>query len=480
MKLLVLLKSLQPEEHKEFEKFLQSPFFKASEQYLRFFKYLCKLHTSFELKKADLEVAYKRCFRTESMNDTKLNNLASGLSKQIEQFIVVRMLLDTTDKENTLYDQLLVKSLGLRNLGGYFRKAAQQFLEEAAPRKIREIDYHLAQSQVHHQVYFNPDTPKHVEDSPHLKMAVEHLDLYYCLTKLQDAAEMKARERLLMVQYKLPLLDAVLLHTANPEIQEKNPLVAIYHHLVHLYLEDVQEAGFRTIKEVFIERFHELPKTQQQLLLHHLINCGISLVGRDCAVEAELLGLYKLAIQAEMLLDGNRITYFTFINIANLASLSREFDWASGFIDQFSPCLEEDKRLPTIYLAKAGLFYVQGMLDKAQTCLKPEIFQIPNFDVLGRALLIKIVFDRYLFHEKDYEFLIIQLTAFKRFIQTKPLTVEKKETYLNWVWFMRKMANFKFEMVTVPETQKSELRKRLQKTKPLMSKKWLEERIEAL
>ncbi len=480
MKLLILLESLQPEEHKEFEKFLLSPFFKASRQYLKFFKCLCIRHPSFELKKADLEAVYKRCFGPNSLTDTKLQNLAYGLSKQIERFLVVRMLLDTAGKEHDLYDQLLVKSLGLRNQGGYFRKAAQQLMVETQARRIPEIDHHLAQSQLHHQVYFNPDTPKYVEDPPHLQLAVEHLDLYYCLTKLRDAAEMKARERMLKVKYKLPLLDAVLIHTSDPALQKKNPLLAIYHHLVNLYLEGIQEAGFRALRTDFTEKFLELPRSDQQLLLHHLINSGISLVNRDCGVEAELLALYKLAIQAEMLLDGNRITYSSFVNIANLANLCKEFEWSAAFIVQFSPYLEEGKRQPTVELATAGLFYMQGMLDKAQICLKPEIFQISNFDILGRALLIKIVFDRYLFYGKDYEFLGIQLTAFDRFIQAKSLTTEKKEAHLNWIRFMRKLATVKFEKVAVLESQKVALHKKLQKLQPLVSKKWLEERINSL
>jgi len=481
MKLASLLKSLQPNEYKDFEKFLQSPFFKASAQYLKFFKFLCKHHPSFELEKAEVESAYRRCFGPTAWSESKLYNLLSGMSKQIEQFLVVRLVFTSNTKnQNLLYNQLLVKSLGMRNMGAYFRAEAHRLIEHTETRSSKEIEDYFVISQLHHQVYFNPDTPKFQEHPPHLQLAAAQLDLYYCLAKLRYAAEMKARARILNVQYQIPLLDAVLARTADPEIIDSNPLLAVYHHLVCLYLKGVDESSFKALMELFFNKFPLLSKLDQRLLLRHLINCGIMLMARDCAVEADLLTLYKQAIAADMLLDGQRITHLSFINIANLASLCHEFEWGKGFISQFAHHLEDSKRQAAIDLAEAGLYYNQGMLDKAQTCLTPDIFPIASFDIMGRALLIKIAFDRFLKFGKDYEFLSAQLIAFERYMQAKPLTIEKKNAQLNWIKFVRKMAATKFEKVRITEPQKHAFREKLQQSQPIVSKKWLMERIDAL
>ena len=197
-------------------------------------------------------------------------------------------------------------------------------------------------------------------------------------------------------------------------------------------------------------------------------------------MEAELLSLYKLAIQANVLLDGNRITHIAFLNIASLAGLCKEFDWAFAFVEQFSPYLEESKRAPSVDLAKAGLHYNQGRLEEAQTCLKPETFQIPFFDVIARALLIRIAFDRYVLNGRDYEFLSAQIHAFDRYIQTLGLATEKKAADLNCIKFVRKMVSLKFELVEVPESKKDALRKSLKQLQPVRLKKWLEQAIERL
>ena len=261
MKLPTLLKSLQQAEHKEFEKFLQSPFFKASEQYLKFFRYLCKHHPGLEVERTDLEAAYRHCFGKESLTESRLYNLLSGLGRQVEQYLAVKMVLapDGND-ESQLQKELLVKSLGQRNMGAYFRAEAQRLIDEvdALPAKALE-DYHSLE-QLHHLVYFNPDTPKYKEHPPSLPLAMEQLDLYYCIAKLRYAAEMKMRERLFQARYELPLLEAVLEKTAAPELMESHPLAAIYNRLVHLYTGGVGEHDFRALKLLFTKKFHLLPK----------------------------------------------------------------------------------------------------------------------------------------------------------------------------------------------------------------------------
>ncbi|MFN0174964.1 MAG: hypothetical protein ACKVU0_09980 [Saprospiraceae bacterium] len=481
MKLLILLKSLQPQEQKDFEKFLQSPFFKASEQYLKFFRYLCKHHPLFELGKAELQTAYKHCFGQQSLTESKLYNLLSGLSRQIEQYLVLRMVIAPDDaNDDHFHNQLLVKSLGMRNLGAYFRTEAQTLIEKTANLPLKGADDYLALHQLQHQIYYNPDTPKYVEHPPHLQLASEHLDLYYCISKLRYAAEMKARERILDVRYEIPLLDLVLAHTAAPELQDAHPLLAVYHRLVSLYLEEVDEPGFQDLMRVYANHLHLLPRIDQTILLRHLINCGISLYARNVEVEAELLSLYKLAIETDTLLDGKRLTDSSFINVVHLATLCKEYDWAKAFISKFSPYLEDSKRQPSIDLAMSSLYYALGKLDEAQECLKYTIFHIPSFELLGRLQLLRIVFDRYIFHGQDYEFLIAQIKAFERYLQVKHLTAAKKEGYLNWVRYLRKLALVKFEMVEVPVLKKATLRKKLNKLQPLVAKKWLEERIDKL
>lgn len=480
MKLLTLLKSLQPDEHRDFEKFLQSPFFKASDQYLAFFKYLCKQHPTFDLQKADLQKAYQRCFGQESLTETKLYNLMSGLSKQLEQFLVVQMVMNPPETTFPCYDQLLIKSLGLRNMGAYFRAEAQSLIDRWDAIPIKDTDHQLALYQLHTLVYHNPDTPKFTEHPPHLQLALSQLDRYYLISRLRLVAEMKARERIFNVQYPVPFLEEILAQAAALDKEVHCPLLLIYRDLVNLYLHGVDESGYKALSLTFTKEIPHLPMADSKLLLRHLINCGISLDARNVAVETELLSLYKLAIEFDILMDRNRLTDSSFINIVNLAGRCKEYAWAWEFIRQFAPFLEEDKRQPSVDLATGSLHYAEGRLDEAQECLRFNIFQIPSLEIIGRTMLLKILADRYLLFDQDYEFLCSQIKAFERYLQLKQLREEKKAAYLNWARFLRQLVVTKFELVQVPSSRKASLGKKLEQLQPIISKKWLEDMLDGL
>jgi hypothetical protein len=481
MKLAVLLQSLRPDEHHDFEKFLQSPFFKASDQYLKFFRHLCKRHPGFEVGKADLEEAYRKCFGEGSLTDPRLYNLMSGLSRQVEQFLVVQTVMNPEGAgPSDRHDRILVEALGRRNMGAYFRQEAQRVIDAIAARPAPETDHYLALQHLHEQVYYNPDTPKGGREGSHFGKAVQHLDRYYCLANLRYASEMKARELIFGADFDMPLLKAVLEHSARPGMAASNPVWSIYFQLVNLYLAGPTDPAYRSLTAVFKANFPLLSKTDQLLLLTHLINIGISFTGRDSEVEAEVLSLYKLAIKAGLLPDRQRVTHQAFFNIAVLACRCREFSWADDFIDRFSVYVEEGNRQATVNLARANLCYFQGLLDEAQALLTAELFAVPSFELPSRALLVRVIFDRFIQLGKDYEFLTAQIRAYEKFIYNQPWKGERKAIEMNWIRFIRKLAAVKFKMVRVPEPEKESLRQSLRKLQPVASKKWLEAKIDAL
>lgn len=480
MKLPSLLKALQTNEHKEFERFLQSPFFKASEQYLAFFKHLCKHHPGFELGKVELETAYRTCFGKQALTESKLYNLMSGLAAQVELYLSVKLLAPDGKGGSRLQRELLVKSLEQRNMGAYFRTEAERLIEEMDKLPAKTLqDYHTLE-QLHLQIYFNPDTPKYGAASRNLPSALQQLDMHYYIAKLRYAVEMKVRERLFQVTYDLPMLEPVLAMTAAPDILQEHPLAGVYNRLVRLYLQGFDEHGFKVLCELFIEKVPFLPRDDQQLILRHLINYGISLVAQGFDVQTEMLSLYKIAIETDMLLDDNRLTHSAYFNIASLAAKCGDFDWAWAFIRQFSNHLEETMRQAATGLAAASVFYAQGKLDEAQKSLTQESFMVAGFDIVARGLLLKIAFDRYTKLGKDYEFLLSHLHAFKRFVKTKEWAPHKKKAQLNCLKMARKMAVVKFESVTVSKEERQAMREQLAQLQPIVLKDWLLERIEQI
>lgn len=480
MKLPILLQTLLPEEHKEFEKFLQSPYFKASPQYLKFFRFLRKNHPSFKLDKAELQAAYRSCFGKQSLTESKFYNLLSGLGKQVEQFLVVHTFLEDREDSDLRFDAHLIRILGQRNMGAYFRAEAQDFMDSVMRLSVHKSDHFLFLYQLNKLVYFNPDTPKLSEQNPYLNTAAEQLDLYYCICKLRLVAETMARERILKTRQEIPFLAETMAFAANPERLASQPLLAAYYALVNLFMQADSVAHFRDTVHLFVERHHLMALMDQLILSRHLINYGIYLNTR-IELEQELFSLYRFVIEQEILLDGSRLTDSSFINIVNLAISFREFDWVKAFIEKYAPYLDDSKRQVALSLAQANLFYHKGQLDEAQNLLNTAaISPTPTYDTLIRLLLLKIAFDRYVVHHQDYDFLISYMRSLERLFQAKPWAEEKITAHINCIRFVRKLTSEKFEAVKVSEARKTILLQNLKDLHPIVNRKWLEERIELL
>lgn len=481
MKLLALLGSLRSSEHKEFEKFLLSPYLKASDQYHRFFKYLRKQGPDFVLDKAGVKTAFINCFGAAYFTETKFYNVVSGLSKQLERFLTIELVLRNSDRlQGGLFDFLLVRALHERNAGRHFRTEANQLIEYLQTLEVQETDDLWMLYQLHHLVYFNPDTPKFGPYVAHLSSASQILDIYFCTSKLRLAAEVKAREQILQGGFAVSWLDAVLQHVDQLAPVDNLPSLGIYRQILNLYFNHLDYQGYQELVENFQQQVSCFPKQEQQTMLRHLINGGIKLLNREPAVQTELFSLYKLAIEQNALLDRNRITPQSFVNIVNLAALNQAFQWAANFIQQNAGYLDSEVRQPTVDLARAGLFYNQKMLDEAQLYLTPEVFTVPPFDLLGRNLLLKIAFDRFLLFADGYEFLSSHMRAYERYVRSKPFTADKKIAEQNWIKFVRKLTQTKMEYPKVPANKKVALLKILQKSQPIVSKQWLAQKIEAL
>lgn len=481
MKLLALMATLQPSDYHAVEKFLRSPFFKASDQYVKFFRFLLKHYPELNLEKAEMKAVFMRCFGKAYFSETKFYNVISGLSSQLEQYLVVNMVLENNGRDTGgLFDTLLSRALGERNSGAYFRKKTTDLIDTLNALPAKEIEDYWSIYHLHQQLYFNPDTPKFGLMVEHLTQASEFLDLYYSQAKLRLSAEMKARERILQTRFENALLDPIMAWSEAVAAREQHPTLAIYCQVIQLYHDGLDQASFHDLLLQFTSQFQQLAKREQQSIIRHLINGGISLISRNAAVEKEMLTLYQLAIQENILLDGGRITPQSFVNISNLAGICREFQWAAGFIEQFSPFLEPGARQAAVDLSRAGLYYHQQQLDEAQLLLNAEVFNIPPFDLLSRNLLLKIAFDRFLKYPEGLAFLQAHMKAYERYVQLKPLTSDKKQAELNWIKFVRKMTTRKLEQGRFSSQAKQELREKLTALQPIVSKKWLESKMDEL
>ncbi|MCC7467244.1 MAG: hypothetical protein IT261_13280 [Saprospiraceae bacterium] len=482
MKLLQLLRILTPADHKNLERFLQSPYFKPSDRFLPFYRQLKKKYPDFDSEKEGLIKVYQTCFGKESYSDSKLYNLMSDMARQLERFLTVEAALGPENLPPTdLEEHLLITSLGRRNAGAYFRDEAEAFIQKLESKKAKgpEEWYFLQSTQEH--VSFNADTPVNAKYGQYFSNAVHNLLLYTYTSYLRYAAEWKSRGLWIGRQETLPHLDFFLSVTGSQEILEKSPLLEIYRTIVLTFKETNSQPDFELLVRLFEQIQDIVPIDDRKTIIRHILNYGIRLMSKEMAIEADLFEIYRKAEALDILLDQGRMSLPSFINVVQLGSKLKDFSYVEGFISRGAVHLDEEWRKHAVQFAQSIIRYHQGELDAAQDFLTPEVFRIPRLELLPRFLLVRIAFDRFLFHGDDDTFLLAQLDALGQFVKNrKELSEHKIQGALQLIKMIRAVAKEKGKHKRVPEKERSALLKKAQATTPLVDRIWLIERIEKL
>jgi hypothetical protein len=112
--IIKVLKTLNPSEIKDFDRFVRSPYFGGSGYLLKFWQELKKYYPAFEEDKISRERIFKRLYPGKSYNDATVRKLASGLFKMCEEYISVSEIKKTKLPERYLL--MFYRSKHLHNL----------------------------------------------------------------------------------------------------------------------------------------------------------------------------------------------------------------------------------------------------------------------------------------------------------------------------------------------------------------------------
>ncbi|MBL7807833.1 MAG: hypothetical protein JNN28_08475 [Saprospiraceae bacterium] len=478
MKLLQLLRVLDADDHKNLERFLESPYFKVSDRFLQFYLRLKKKHPDFDPDKPALKSVYEHCFGKNTYADAKLYNLMSDLARQLERFLAVEEALGPENKPAThLEKHLLISALGKRNTGAYFREEAEGFTQKLDNLAAKGPEEWYFLYKAYEQIYFNPDTPKSKANVPFLHNALDGLVMNALTTYLRYAAEWESRNLTISQKGPPPYLNIVLELTSEPEIMNQSPLLEVYRGIVLTLQGDFDEEAFSYLVTLFTAHQEVLPQEDRKTILRQLINFGIRLWDEGTPMMTVLLDLYKSAISLNILLDNGRMPHISFYNVVSLGAKEKEFDFVEQFIELNSPLLEETLREPVVRLARAILFYNMENLDAAHEQLNPDVYRIQGAELAVKILLIKITFDRFLLFDKDESFLSSLLDALEQYVKSKDLPDHKKLAMLHFTKMIRAMVKSKKIANRDADSEREKLKLKLRSLKPVHNKNWLEERI---
>lgn len=484
-KALQLLSLLEKDELNDFKNFLASPYFNKSSTMVKLFGLIRDYHPNFDDKKLDKEKLARKLrpkgkknpenIKSNEKDNNRLyiRNRLNELTPLVEEFLVVQQ----TRKNKTYYRQGLIEAMDDRN---EYLKYAQ--LIQAKIAKTDEIEakdwktYHDFWWSFHHLYSHPANDIFDISTEAHAPKMLENFDQFSLLIGLRYICNKYARDGNIK-DNQLPILHKAILEIAEGR-QHQNPLVGFYFQIARLY-QNFSPKKYNQLKTQFFENYQKIGKADQPaiwLLICNLTTSRLSNYEPD--VFKILYQLYQFGAEGGIFLRNGKLSGLTFLNIAVLAYIHKDFQWAKNFIENNKMYLIEKIRHNVIELAYAyGLFHQKEFIE---AYYKLEKIPVENFEHRWRTLSLKTRSLYELFIEdasylKSIEPAIRSLKYFCN--RVDGYNMEWKKGYFNFAKKVNTMLKYKKNPNT-PLARWEELKAELSSLQPLRLKNWLLQKIQ--
>lgn len=474
-KLLSLLASMSATEFRRMRKVFQSPFFTTNERHLVFYELLRKYHPIFDTLKLNKEKVFEKLYPGKPFNDGLLRVLVREFTQMTEEYLLLTKLRG----ENFQRKKMLSQIYKDRNLYSFFEKETKYLLKELDKNPYRDWEYYREVYELNFDYFFHPNTQKLAKEDERLLSIMESLDRQYVLAKFRIGSEMNYWRNTYAKQFDIRLFEEI--KTLNETVlKEEHPLFKLYSLLFQLYESSEKDLAFAKLKPIFSENFQSLRSIDQSLFLTQLINFAIRKINiGEATFYKEALDLYKIGIEANLVLRDSNIDEAVYGNIALLGCHAKEFDWVDDFMLKHKKHLKKEIRHDAYELNRGLWFFHQNDFENARIQFMNYGY-LPKFQTKARSNLMLTLFEQFLEDSSLFDLLISQLNAFEKFLHRNDLTGEyKRKAHINLVSILRKLTTGLFQRKNV-EKLKESIEDQIATKKQIAGKKWLLKKVTSL
>lgn len=476
-KLIEILKIFTPKEWKDFEKFVNSPYFSTGRDVSGLYNILKKHHPDFSSDKLDKENIFSSLFPDEAFNEKKLKNITSDFTGMAEQFLVNEALalneelFDETlarvykDKKNDKLFLRTLNSLEKKISTGKFQSDNCYNEEERLERLFEE--YYIG---IHK---FEKSVPKRIKYT-------EYVILTFFVTFLRKQRDKIIIQSYYNLEFTSSLIESVyesidfdkLLKLLKEKKSEWLWLIEIYYYAFKT-LQNVDDEGmFKKFQELFYENSNKFSRKEQYFIFNDFIAWLHTKDNKFGTLSArEEFEIFKKMLEYNAYSPSEKefMSVLLYRNIMNMAIILEEFSWFENFITEFTSKLKPEFRDNMENLAKANLFFVEEKFEDALGCLSKIPYDIFIYKVDIKNLMLRIYYELEL-----YETAFSMINAFRNFLSTTDEISEIFKTQqLNFINFYNKLLKMKAENKF---DDAGFIAKEIEKKDSVASKSWLIEK----
>ncbi len=468
-----MLASLSPKERRQFRKLIVR---EGTDPMMKLVDYLEQNLKAFDSESYN-ELREKALIKISKSVPTDQNKrrLLSSVTKLLSTFLINQEI----SQDEQISESLLQKQYLRRGLKGLFESSHETTQSNLLSAPERDFYFHQTQLKLSHHAYYHA-TNKYKERDilMGLKTIHKNLDIGFVMAKLHYACEVKMVHLVRGESFTIELLDEIL-HTINNNQYFNHPIIKLYTEILSL-MEQPEVENYHRLKKNWLEISDLFSKELQQQLFTIMLN--LSWFSCTDNRTAEMYQLYELGLTSGVLITEGKIDSSHFNNIIDLGSSLNQFSSVRQFIDNFSPFLDvkDDKMENIKTLYEAFLLFGEG---KHEDALRQSIFLEFNdvsYGLRAYLLMLKCLYESK--KSKGFKEIEMRCEAFKQYLQRKfkqaIINKQIKQENLNFIKIIRLLplaSASRFASIN-----QKDLLKKLNAMKHVVSKAWLQKKIENL
>lgn len=463
---VLLLKAFTSHDMKDFEKFINSPFFNRNDVLTKLFTILKKEYPDFEGPGVEREKVYFKLFNSKDFEESKLRYAFSDLSKLIEKYIMIRELERNKVKQNLL----LLEFYRNHDIEKYFSQVFDETQKMFEQTPVKDSEYYFGKYLVEETLFNYSSVKRDKSLDEVLQDVTDNLDYYYISKKLKFMCEMYTRQNFLNSEYKTHLLPELMGYIKANDFSAY-PAIRVYYTVLLTLLNEEEEENFYVLLDLLQE--YDKAFTSEELRdLYFLAQnyCTKKINQGSTKYLREYFNLTNRLLEKELIYENGFIIPSTFKNIVTVGLRLEEFEWTENFIYAYKERLAPKFRENAFIYNLAWLHFFKGEYKKTLRLLSNVEYMDVYYILDSKILLLKTYFE---LEEVDAFFSLID--SFYVYLRRNELISSYQKTIcLNFVKFVKKLMRVRLgDRKSAPK-----LIEEIQETKHVASISWLLKKAE--
>jgi hypothetical protein len=465
LKLLQLLRSLNRRERKQFDRYMQSPFFYKRRECVVLYAYLQAFAPNYDDVKLQREAVFAAVFVGETYTPHRILRTASELTRDLENCLAH---LQMQQNEALRREALANHYFDTHNFD-YLAATLNEWTTQTAQTTERSVDYYAQQAAILDFRRKSNDTK--AEHSAAANTLDETLDIIFIAQKLHLSCQKISNAQVFNQTLETAFLQPILDYIAQKPAILAIPLVQLYYLPLQL-LSQNEAVSF----EAFLAFLH---KNAPVLAQEDLRNAYL-LAENICAIQLRrgnqnywqlVYDLYQQEISNGMLYnpDGS-VRMAVFKNVVTVGLRLAQFDWTLRFLQTHRDRLPAAEREDVYQYNLANVHFFQRNYEKTLDLLNTIHYTDTFYKLAARVLRLKTYYMLQTAQPFYADLLESELAAFKVFIyRLTELAKSHRLQYRNFMLFLEKITK-----LSPKDTKKrAALHQKITDTPEVAEKTWL-------